>query len=257
MRRGPLKRAFTLIELLTVIAIIMVVMAMALPSFWTMMNSRRWAEAVVSLENVVRRCRSLALNDKRDYSVEICATPDNATQYFRIEKESALLETIPELNAYFQQQCDCYLTQMPVDWYLAFQAGGGTITPSVITYRQAPELLFEYHGPVYDVSVQSWGLDQRIEDNLKVDDSNVLPSSIHLDLAASANVVNFDPPPLSNNDLPQYGWDYTPDLRFDARGTLVQTRNPELVLRNRTGESMRLQVLRSTGRMRKLSRPGP
>ena len=112
-------------------------------------------------------------------------------------------------------------------------------------------MTFKYKGPKYDVDRQPWGVDQRIKDNLLVDDSDVLPHGMRIDFEASANLVNFDGPPESLNHLPQYGWDETMDLRFDARGTLVQTKNPEVVLKSRAGERVRLQILRSTGQVRR------
>ena len=253
MMRRKDKRAFTLIEMLTVIAIIMLVMAMAVPNFVEMLKHRRWAAAISSLQNVVRRCRSFAINEKRDHSVEICLDDDNATQYFRIEVESSLLETIPELNTYFQEQCDFYCSRMPLDWYYGFKSGGGTVlNPPLNSWSQTPNTVFQYVGPKYDVDRQPWGVDQRLRDNFLVDEANVLPHGITIDFEASANLVNFDDPPKTIRDMPQYGWDYTKDLRFDARGTLVQAVNPEVVLKNRTGEVVRLQILRSTGRTRRL-----
>ena len=245
------ERAFTLIELLAVIAIIMVVLGLALPNFSAMMRQQAWVSAISALEGVVRRCRIFAINERRDYSVEICVNDDNTTQYFRIEVESALLETIPQLNLYFRDQCDYEPTRLPVDWRLTFQAGGGVIT-NYYSWHRSPDARFTYDGPKYDVDRQPWGVDQRIKDNLLVDDSNVLPHGIRIDFDACVNLANFDCPPPSLNHLPQYGWDGTVDLRFDARGMLVQTRNPEIVLRDRTGECVRLQILRSTGRTRKV-----
>ena len=237
--------------MLTVIAIIMLVMALALPNFMEMMEQQRWVAAIGEFRNVVRRCRTFAINEKRDYSVEICVDDDNAMQYFRIEVESALLERIPELNAYFRDQCDYEGNRLPVDWRLTFEAGGGEIT-NYYSWKRAPDAVFTYDGPKYDVDRQPWGVDQRIKDNLLVDDANVLPHGIRIDFDASVNLDNFDCRAQGTNHVPQYGWDLTNDLRFDARGTLVQTRNPEIVLRNGAGEFVRLQVLRSTGRVRKL-----
>ena len=251
MRRRSARRAFTLIEMLTVIAIIMLVMALALPDFMEMMEQRRWVAAISAFQSVVRRCRIFAINERRDYSVEFCVDDDNTIQYFRIEVESSLLERIPELNAYFRDQCDYEPTRLPVDWRLTFEAGGGEIT-GYESWRRSPDAVFTYDGPKYDVDRQPWGVDQRIKDNLLVDDANVLPHGIRIDSDASVNLANFDCRAQATSHVPQYGWDLTNDLRFDARGTLVQARNPEIVLRSEAKESVRLQVLRSTGRVRKL-----
>ena len=146
MRRRSAKRAFTLIEMLAVIAIIMLVMALALPNFMAMMKHQRWVAAIGAFQNVVRRCRIFAINERRDYSIEFCVAEDNATQYFRIEVESALLETIPELNLYFRDQCDYEPTRLPVDWRLTFQAGGGEIT-NYYSWHRSPDARFRYDGP--------------------------------------------------------------------------------------------------------------
>ena len=66
MRRRSAKRAFTLIEMLAVIAIIMLVMALALPNFMAMMKHQRWVAAIGAFQNVVRRCRIFAINERLD-----------------------------------------------------------------------------------------------------------------------------------------------------------------------------------------------
>jgi prepilin-type N-terminal cleavage/methylation domain-containing protein len=251
MRRRNTRRAFTLIEMLTVIAIIMLVMAMAVPNFLAMLEHRRWVAAVSAFQNVVRRCRIFAINERRDYSIEFCEDADNETQYFRIEVESSLLERIPELNAYFRDQCDYEPDRLPVDWRLCFKDAGGTIE-NFESWHRRTDTRFIYNGPIYDVDRQTWGVDERVKDNLCVDDSDVLPHGIRVDFDASVNIINYDGLAQSLNHVPQYGWDYTKDLRFDARGTLVQTQNPEIVLKDKAGQMVRLQVLRSTGRIRKL-----
>ena len=245
---------FTLIEMLTVIAIIIVVMALALPNFFELLRAQRWTAASGALQSALLRCQSWAINTRRDHAVEICFEDDNAEQYLRIEVESALLESIEELNSYYQYQCDYYYMRMPIDWLQAFRSGGGTIVnPPAHPWGAYPETRFSYPTtPQLEVNQYDWGIDSRIKDNLLVDDEIVIPHGIFINFGASTNLMNYDKKPKTSNDMPQYGWDETRDLRFDSRGTLVQSRNPELVLENPDGERMALQVLRSTGRVRKL-----
>lgn len=246
-------RGMTFIELLTVVGIIIVVLALALPNFASMLRSQRWAAASGALQNALMRCRTYAVNDRRDHSIEICLDNQTKTQYFRLEVESTLLETIPELNAYYRNQADCLQVRLPRDWKQAFHAAGGTTTGETTHYVVNPNLRFLYEGPKYDVDGTAYRLAHRIKDNLKVDDHIFLPHSIKVDFAASTNLINYDKPPQKPGHLPQYGWDYTRDIRFNIAGVLVQARNPEIVLLNNAGEHMRLQILRSTARIRKLS----
>jgi len=250
-------RGFTLIEILAVIAIIMIVMALAVPNFFEMLRARRWHAAAGALQNALLRCQSYAINERRDHSVEICWDTDNEAQYFRIEVESALLESISELNSYYRDQCQYYYMRLPVDWLGAFVAGGGDVVNyPAHPWGAYPDTRFNYTGPKYDVDAGDWRIDERIKDNLLVDDENRLPFGVDVDEAASDNLMNFDAPPQNENVLPYYGWDETVDLRFGRTGTLVQTRNPEVVLRNRDGEKRRFQVLRNTGRVRALRTVG-
>jgi type II secretory pathway pseudopilin PulG len=243
----------TLIELLSVIAIIMVIVALAVPNFSTMLRSQRWASAATALQNAIQRCQTFAVNGHQDHAIEFCTCPDNSAQYFRIEVESALLESIPELNAYYRNQADMLEVRLPRDWKQAFVAAGGTTENDSTDYIVNPNLVFNYTGPRYDVNGTGYQLPFRIKDNLKVDEEIYLPHSIKVDFAASTHLINYDKPPQTTLDMPYYGWDYTKDLRFNMTGTLVQAQNPEIVLVNTIGEHMRLQVLRSTGRVRKLS----
>jgi len=98
---GAPQRAFTLIELLAVIGIIVLVLALALPNFSTMVRSQRWASASGALQNALMRCQTYALNERQDHSIEMCVDQDNSTLYLRIEVESPALESICNLNAYW------------------------------------------------------------------------------------------------------------------------------------------------------------
>ncbi|KPJ53552.1 MAG: hypothetical protein AMS16_05230 [Planctomycetes bacterium DG_58] len=230
--------AFTLVELLAVIAIIMLVMALALPNFSSMVRSQRWAAASGALQNALLRCQTYAVNDRQDHAIEICLDEDNTTQYFRLEVESALLESICELNTYYRDQCEYYYMRMPVDWLRTFKnAGGQVLNPPDHPWGAYPNTRFAYDGPRYDIS-SPW--DPKTKDNLKIDEDIRLPHSIRIDFQASTQLTNYDPPPNRVSDTPQYGWDYTPDLRINMAGVLVQAKNPEVVLVNNAGEHMRL-----------------
>jgi len=244
----------TLIELLAVIAIIMVVIALAVPNFASMLRSQRWAAAATALQNAIQRCQTFAVNGHQDHSIEFCTYPDNSAQYFRIEVESSVLESIPELNTYFRDQCDYYSLLLPIDWMNIFKAAGGQVQNETGTvWDRRPQMRFVWTGPKYDVNGWAWPWVHRVKDNFKVGEDIALPYSITVDNSTSTNLINYDKPPQTTLDIPQYGWDYTRDLRFSLTGTLVQAQNPEIVLMNTMGEHMRLQVLRSTGQLRKLS----
>jgi hypothetical protein len=108
--------------------------------------------------------------------------------------------------------------------------------------------------PHMNINNGNWRFTQTIKDNYAVDAKIPLPNSIQVDFVNSKHLINYDPPPKSVADIPQYGWDYTKDLRFNINGYLVQAQNPEIVFMNKDGnEHMRFQVLRTTAKLRKLS----
>ena len=65
---------FTMIEMLTVIVIIMVVMALALPDFVHMMKERKWSAAIANIQGMVMRSRALATNVRKDFSPPECCS---------------------------------------------------------------------------------------------------------------------------------------------------------------------------------------
>ena len=87
---------FTMIEMLTVIVIIMLVMALALPDFVHMMKERKWGAAIANIQAMVMRTRALATNVRQDFSVEFNIQGDNGTTMW-IESKNNDLETIPDL----------------------------------------------------------------------------------------------------------------------------------------------------------------
>ena len=251
----PMDRSdgMTLIELLTVIAIIVVILALALPNFSTMVRSQKWSAASSALQNALMRCQTYAVNDRLDHSIEFCTEEDNASQYLRIEVESALLESIPELNAYYKDQCEFYYMRLPEDWLRTFKNGGGeVINAPAHPWGAYPNTKFGYPDPPYYNISSYW--EPKTKDNLKVDDHIQLPYGITVNFAESSHLINYDKAPAGDpSAMPQYGWDYTRDLRFNMAGILVQAQNPEIVLQNKANERMRLQILRSTGRVRRLA----
>jgi len=165
-----------------------------------------------------------------------------------------VLESMPELNDYYRNQCACVFDRLPIDWQRIFEAGGGEVLNDDQAHWGANDRVqFVWDGPKYDVDGWSWRVPHRVKDNLKVDDHIMLPHAVKVDFDTSRNLVNYDAPPQGVLDMPQYGWDYTRDMRFNLAGVLVQAQNPEIVLVNTAEEHMRLQILRSTGRVRRLA----
>ncbi|HUU43007.1 MAG TPA: prepilin-type N-terminal cleavage/methylation domain-containing protein [Planctomycetota bacterium] len=255
MRPRTREHGMTLIELLAVIGIILLVIALALPNFASLLRSQRWTAASTALQNALRRCRSYAINARYDHAIEIRTDDDNGV-YFRLETESQALEALPELNAYYHDQCGCLFVRFPIDWIRIFEAGGGKIlNKDQADYYVEEDVQFVYDGPRFDVDGWSWRVPHNVKDNLLVDDEIRLPHGITVDFDKSLRLINYDARPRGVLDRPQYGWDDTEDLRFNLAGVLVQTQNPEIVLKDAQDETMTLQVLRSASRVRRLSAP--
>lgn len=309
---------FTIVELLTVVALIVTIMALAIPNFIAMMREQRMTAAVNTLQVAVTRARTYAINAETDHSVEFCSD-GNSNTYLRIEAESAYLESIPSLYDYLR------LTQamraIPRAWYYAFLShrdawgsdgvrllsgvcdfnwGAGTPDPGWghldydwvnwtdnfkngrLFYDNRPGYLDKlsltrpwrntnstgsvsadeyvnaagthgYQDVDDDYFVTYIGADyvETIRDNLAVDDFLYLPYGITVDYAKST-LSNYDQARNSSGaDVCRYGWDNTPDLRFGKTGYLLQSTTPDIVLK-RNDQYLRLQVIRGTGRLRKM-----
>ena len=101
MRPGlRVKRGFTLVELLAVMGLIILVVAMAVPNFASMVREQRWSAAVGQLQNAVLRVKTYCIAARYDHSIEFCQDA-RGVYYLRLEAESALLERIPNLANYY------------------------------------------------------------------------------------------------------------------------------------------------------------
>jgi type II secretory pathway pseudopilin PulG len=232
-RRG--RAAFTMVEMLTVIAIIMVVMALALPNFAAMMKERRWSGAIGNIQGMVWRARALATNARKDMSVEFDIQGDNGT-WMWLESKSNLIEHLPDLNWLVSEygSIDSLYFLLNEDTHGEWWAAGGTYSGSSPTYTFTlhPENAKpEFYG---HAAHQSETLE--LGYSLTIDDSP----------ARSPNFVNWD----AQASVTRYGWDTTKDIRLGPSGALVQTTDPTLCIRQKQGvESRRVQVVRCTGRV--------
>ncbi len=114
-----LQSGFTLVELLTVIALILIIAGVAVPNFAAMIREQRWTSAIGSIQTAIMRARAYAVSDELDHAVEFCTDQDGTT-YLRIEAESAFLESLPNLQQYISV-VDSFL-YMPDPWTGVFLA---------------------------------------------------------------------------------------------------------------------------------------
>ena len=110
---------FTLVELLTVVALIILIVALAVPNFASMLRQQRWSAAVASLQAAILRTKTYCITDRRDHAVEFCKDEDG-TYYIRIEAESAFLEHVPNLQIYNSLAGD--FQHIPEGWRESFMA---------------------------------------------------------------------------------------------------------------------------------------
>ncbi len=99
MRARTRMLGFTLIEMMTVIAIIMLLMALTLPNFVEMMRGRRWSASLGNIQLMVTRARSFAANARTDAAVEFAINLDNGTRMW-VESEVNEIETMPDFSIY-------------------------------------------------------------------------------------------------------------------------------------------------------------
>lgn len=222
---------FTLIEMLTVIAIIMVVMALALPNFVAMMKEQRWTSAVSAMQTMVMRARALATNARKDISVEFDIQTDNGTRMW-LESEVNALERLPDLD-YLQDRMDRHPFRI---WILDVYW-----TPSGGTYSG--------YGPYTNFQINY--ANSRIKDygdNARQSEIVWLSGGLTLDdtVGVSRNFVSWDAPRSVRN----YGEDRYKDIRIGPNGALVQSQDPVIAIRRiDSGEVRKVEVVRCTGRL--------
>ena len=263
---------FTLIELLTVIGIIVLVLALALPNFVSMMRGRRWSAAITNIQTMIMRARSLATNVRKDFSVEFEIDGDNGTVMW-LESEANDIERIPDLwelqhelgghepiddfvtGAFYDSggRYKCWATECSCVWpgcghqWTVYSGGGGstTVCPKchVDWWRYRPQKETYY----YDIEYHP-ELTKRLEygDNARQSEWVPLGHQMTIDLARSRYFMSWDHP----DSVECYGGDLYPDIRIGTNGALVQTVDPVICLMDRDAEERRaVTAVRCTGRV--------
>jgi type II secretory pathway pseudopilin PulG len=224
-----------------VIAIIIVVMAMALPNFVAMMRTQKWSGAVGNIQIMVMRARALATNVRKDFSVEFDIS-DNRT-IFWIESESNLLERCEDLNQLKARLGGGAAGSLAVgyiadgDWYNAGyrkQQISGT-----------DEANYPPYGPPYTPpnapSASGWG------DNARQCDCVTLGFGMTIDMSRSVKFISWDAP---TGPLEPYGKDNYPDIRLSSNGALVEMWNPVICIKDKDrNEFRKYKVVRCTARL--------
>ncbi|HUU42249.1 MAG TPA: prepilin-type N-terminal cleavage/methylation domain-containing protein [Planctomycetota bacterium] len=270
------RAGFTLIEMLTVIGIIMLVMALALPNFLEMMRSQAWHAAVGKIQVMVMRARALATNERKDFSVEFLVNDsdnDDAGTTIWIESEVNDLERMPDLwelehevggfeplvdflNNTFRPAGGSWTSSPVLAEFTCAQCGYrwdlyGWYNPGAVAcpscghgYWGSHNLLeYYYYNFTYDATKAD---DTKFADNARQSEVVDLSGTITIDLSRSAQFINWDMP------LPDrpYGKDAFPDLRIAVNGTLAQTLPPVICLKQKGAEQrLAVTVVRCTGRV--------
>jgi len=215
--RGREIRAFTLIELLTVIGIIVLVLALALPNFVSMMKGRKWEAAISSIQTMVMRARALATNVRKDFSVEFLIDPDNGTTMW-LESEVNAIERIPDLielqrmvggwgaisdfiqtfvasggsydTWYYESRCR--VLSCGHKWSSYSEAAAKTCPKCGATgWEFGPEYIQMYYNITYDSSRSKT---TEYGDNARQSEWVPLPRRITIDLARSVNFISWTIP---------------------------------------------------------------
>jgi type II secretory pathway pseudopilin PulG len=251
---GSRRGGFTLIELLTVIAIMMVVMALALPNFISMARQRMWSSSISDLQGLIWRARAVATGQRKDTSVEfdIRDNDENGTRMW-IESESNFIETLPNL-VLLQNQ----LGASGVRWMLGSQgefyaAGGNWSGWDPYTFTWDPQVAKpEFYG---DNAFQSEEV-RRMAKGLTVDpaykDSNGYQTFINWDDRGAVKCYGYDKTVKRTATATKQSWVLTAtrDIRIGTNGALVQNMDPVVSIKERrSSERKTVTVVRCTGRV--------
>ena len=224
---------FTLIEMLTVIAIIILVMAMALPNFVAMLQQQRWRAAAGNIQYMIWRARALATNVRKDFSVEFDIQGDSGT-WMWLESEMNTLERLPDLDDlqdHMGSRYTFYYGILSPMWYPSggtCSQDGGRYTNFQIDYANSKAHQYGDNARQSEIVEVGHGL--------TVDDGPGM----------SRNFFNWDGPTSVKN----YGEDSHRDIRIGTNGSLMQSRSPVICLREKEGTNVRrIEVNRVTGRI--------
>ncbi len=223
---------FTLIEMMTVIAIIMLLMALALPNFVEMMRGRKWSAALGNIQLMVTRARSFACNIRTDTAVEFYVTLDNGTKMW-LETEDSQIESMPDITT-FTNLIQAGNFSEAASWRFMrcnWDAAGGDLSGN---YNPANAKVVTFEGGIF------WG------DQFKVSEIVSVGSGMTIDISRSPNFVSYDAPRAGA----PYGKDNYPDVRVGRYGSLVPTLEPTICLKEMGQEKRQaFQVVRCTGRL--------
>jgi len=257
--------------MLTVIGIIMLVMALALPNFVQMMKQRRWTEAIGKIQGLVMRARAQATSVRKDMAVEFDIQGQKGT-WMWIESEEQILERIPDLDLlqhrlgggsgiywirklwynaggtdkWGKYECKCRLCGH--EWS-TLTPPTGSLCPACRDARTGSWPYWpSYATYYYDFRMTNNSADYRYGDNAQQSEVVRLSGTLTIDNApaVSPNFINWD----SEDTVECYGYDVYKDIRIGTNGALVQTLDPVIGIRDRYGkDTRRVQVVRCTGRV--------
>ena len=230
---------FTLIEMLTVIGILLLIMALALPNFVAMMKGRKWATAVNTIQHMVWRARALATNVRKDMSVEFDINADNGT-WMWVESEVQVLERVPDLDLVQQTIASGEGYNMypgsAIDWLVnLWKNSGGTCE-----WKDGYYINFQLNAA--NTSSGRYGDNARQSEEVELGSG----MTIDTDPQKSPHFINWDAP----GSVAWKGDDPYRDIRIGPNGALVQTIDPTLcITRKDSGEHKQVRVVRCTGRL--------